>query len=54
MLGGSVPTCTTTAPRRIDVRPLITAQIPLQRAHEAFELALDRTKSTKVQLVAPD
>jgi L-idonate 5-dehydrogenase len=40
--------------RRIDVRPLITAQIPLQRAHEAFELALDRTKSTKVQLVAPD
>ena len=34
--------------RRIDVRPLITAQIPLQRAQEAFELALDRTKSTKV------
>jgi L-idonate 5-dehydrogenase len=40
--------------RRIDVRPLITAQIPLQRAQEAFELALDRTRSTKVQLVAPD
>ncbi len=40
--------------RRIDVRPLITAQIPLQRAQEAFELALDRTQSTKVQLVAPD
>ena len=40
--------------RRIDVRPLITAQIPLPRAHEAFELALDRTRSTKVQLVASD
>jgi L-idonate 5-dehydrogenase len=40
--------------RRIDVRPLITAQIPLQRAQEAFDLALDRTRSTKVQLVAPD
>jgi L-idonate 5-dehydrogenase len=40
--------------RRVDVRPLISAQIPLQRAQEAFELALDRTKSTKVQLVAAD
>jgi L-idonate 5-dehydrogenase len=40
--------------RRIDVRPLITAQIPLQRAQEAFELALDRGRSTKVQQVAPD
>jgi len=38
--------------RRVDVRPLISAQIPLQRAQEAFELALDRTRSTKVQLVA--
>ncbi|WP_119157359.1 L-idonate 5-dehydrogenase [Caldimonas tepidiphila] len=38
--------------RRADVRPLITAQIPISRAREAFELALDRTRSTKVQLVA--
>ncbi|MES2957737.1 MAG: L-idonate 5-dehydrogenase [Pseudomonadota bacterium] len=38
--------------RRVDVRPLISAQLPLARAQEAFELALDRTRSTKVQLVA--
>lgn len=37
--------------RRVDVRPLISAQLPLSRAQEAFELALDRTRSTKVQLV---
>jgi L-idonate 5-dehydrogenase len=37
--------------RRADVRPLITAQLPLARSKEAFELALDRTRSTKVQLV---
>lgn len=38
--------------RRVDVRPLISAQIPLARSQEAFELALDRSRSTKVQLVA--
>jgi L-idonate 5-dehydrogenase len=38
--------------RRADVRPLISAQLPLARAREAFELALDRSRSTKVQLVA--
>lgn len=38
--------------RRVDVRPLISAQLPLSRSKEAFELALDRTRSTKVQLVA--
>jgi L-idonate 5-dehydrogenase len=38
--------------RRADVRPLITEQLPLARSKEAFELALDRTRSTKVQLVA--
>jgi L-idonate 5-dehydrogenase len=38
--------------RRVDVRPLISAQLPMSRAKEAFELALDRTRSTKVQLVA--
>lgn len=38
--------------RRVDVRPLISAQLPLSRAREAFELALDKTRSTKVQLVA--
>ena len=37
--------------RRVDVRPLITAQLPLAQAQAAFELALDRNRSTKVQLV---
>ena len=37
--------------RRVDVRPLISAQLPLARAQEAFELALDRSRSTKVQLL---
>lgn len=37
--------------RAADVRPLITAQLPLTQAREAFELALDRSCSTKVQLV---
>jgi L-idonate 5-dehydrogenase len=38
--------------RRVDVRPLISAQLPLAKAKEAFELALDRSRSTKVQLVS--
>jgi L-idonate 5-dehydrogenase len=38
--------------RRADVRPLISAQIPFPQAREAFELAMDRSRSTKVQLVA--
>ena len=38
--------------KRVDVRPLISAQLPLSRALEAFELALDRSRSTKVQVVA--
>jgi L-idonate 5-dehydrogenase len=33
------------------VRPLVSAQIPLSRVHEAFELAADRSRSTKVQVV---
>jgi len=37
--------------RRVDVRPLISAQLPLARSQEAFELALDKSRSTKVQLV---
>ena len=40
--------------RRVDVRPLITAQLPLAQAQAAFELALDRNRSTKVQLVLDD
>jgi len=39
--------------RRVDVRPLLTAALPLSRAQEAFELAADRSRSTKVQLI-PD
>jgi len=38
--------------RRVDVRPLISAQLPLAQAQDAFELALDRSRSTKVQLIA--
>lgn len=37
--------------RRVDVRPLISAQLPLARSKEAFDLALDKSRSTKVQLV---
>lgn len=37
---------------RADVRPLISAQLPISQAKEAFALALDRSRSTKVQLVA--
>jgi L-idonate 5-dehydrogenase len=39
------------ATRRVDVRPLLTRQVPLQDAVEAFALAKDKTQSTKVQLV---
>ncbi|WP_024508530.1 L-idonate 5-dehydrogenase [Bradyrhizobium sp. ARR65] len=35
---------------RLDVKPLITASLPFERAVEAFELASDRSKSMKVQL----
>jgi L-idonate 5-dehydrogenase len=38
--------------RRVDVRPLLSAQFPLQDAVAAFALAKDKTKSTKVQVVA--
>lgn len=38
--------------RRVDVRPLISAQMPLSRALEAFELAADKTRSTKVQVTS--
>lgn len=34
----------------IDVKPLISATLPFERATEAFELAADRSKSMKVQL----
>jgi L-idonate 5-dehydrogenase len=40
------------ASRRVDVRPLLSRQFPLEQAVEAFELAKDKTRSTKVQLVA--
>ena len=38
--------------RRVDVRPLLTGQFPLQDAVKAFALAKDKTQSTKVQVVA--
>ncbi|MFN3854701.1 MAG: L-idonate 5-dehydrogenase [Phreatobacter sp.] len=36
--------------RRIDVRPLISATLPMERAVEAFELASDRSRAMKVQI----
>jgi L-idonate 5-dehydrogenase len=38
--------------RRVDVRPLLSGQFPLQDAVAAFALAKDKTRSTKVQVVA--
>jgi L-idonate 5-dehydrogenase len=38
--------------RRVDVRPLLSGQFPLQEAVKAFALAKDKTQSTKVQVVA--
>jgi L-idonate 5-dehydrogenase len=40
------------ASRRIDVRPLLSQQFPLAEAVQAFALAKDKTRSTKVQLIA--
>ena len=37
--------------RRIDVRPLLSAQFPLQDAVAAFRAAADKSQSTKVQVV---
>jgi L-idonate 5-dehydrogenase len=37
--------------RRVDVRPLLSGQFPLQNAVEAFAVAKDKTRSTKVQVV---
>jgi L-idonate 5-dehydrogenase len=37
--------------RRVDVRPLLSGQFPLTEAVKAFELAKDKTRSTKVQLI---
>ena len=37
--------------RRADVRPLISAQLPISQSRAAFDLALDRGRSTKVQLI---
>ena len=36
--------------RRLDVRPLLSAQLPLAQAVQAFQLAADKSRSTKVQL----
>jgi L-idonate 5-dehydrogenase len=38
--------------RRVDVRPLLSGQFSLTDAVKAFELAKDKTRSTKVQVVA--
>ena len=37
--------------RRVDVRPLLSGQYPLEDAVAAFTLAADKNKSTKVQVV---
>jgi len=38
--------------RRVDVRPLLSGQYPLQDAVAAFAAAADKNKSTKIQVVA--
>jgi L-idonate 5-dehydrogenase len=38
--------------RRVDVRPLLSGQFPLQDAVKAFELAKEKSRSTKVQVIA--
>ncbi|HTI47035.1 MAG TPA: L-idonate 5-dehydrogenase [Casimicrobiaceae bacterium] len=38
--------------RRVDVRPLLSGQYPLQDAVAAFHAAADKSRSTKVQVVA--
>jgi L-idonate 5-dehydrogenase len=35
---------------RVDLSPMITASVPIDRAVEAFELAADRSRAMKVQL----
>jgi L-idonate 5-dehydrogenase len=40
------------ASRRVDVGPLLSRQFSLENAVEAFALARDKTRSTKVQLIA--
>jgi len=37
--------------RRVDVRPLLSGQFPIEDAVDAFALAKDKTRSTKVQIV---
>jgi L-idonate 5-dehydrogenase len=37
--------------RLIDVRPLVTHSVPLERAEEAFRLASDRSQAMKAQIV---
>lgn len=39
---------------RIDVAPIVTARIPLERAAEAFALAADRSRAVKVHLTFAD
>jgi L-idonate 5-dehydrogenase len=39
------------ATRRVDVRPLLSGQYPLQEAVAAFAAAADKNRSTKVQVV---
>jgi L-idonate 5-dehydrogenase len=34
----------------IDLSPLLTASIPVERAVEAFDLAADKSRAMKVQL----
>ena len=40
--------------RRVDVKPLLTHLYPLARAVEAFDVAGDRTRAMKVQLIFPN
>ncbi len=38
------------ATRQFDVTPILSAEFPLERAHDAFEFALDRSRALKVHI----
>ena len=42
------------ASRRVDVRPLLSGQYPLAEAVDAFHVAADKNRSTKVQLTGSE
>ena len=40
------------AERRVDVRPIISSTLPMERIHEAFDIVRDRSSQMKVRLTS--